>query len=435
MNLLPHLASRIFNTPLMIHPAKLDAILHGLGPRFGLPDQPGPEAYLTPTTKREPSGYRVINGVAVVDVFGVLAHRTRMEADSSWVQGYNDIGRQLDAALADSSVRSILLQIDSPGGEVAGAFQLAEQIRAASQKKPVHAAASDLAASAAYLIASAAHSISAPATGRVGSIGVVMRHVDLSVALAKEGIGVTHIYAGSRKVDGNPYQPLPDAVRGRFQAEVEHVYGLFVAAVAANRNLDAGVVRDTEAAVYNATDAQALGLINDIETPDQLLARLSADRNAGKTHFSMTTHRTPTMSDPTPAGETAVLTAADISNAKEAGRQAGIAEGRSLERTRIGAIFDLPDTAGREALARQLALTTDLTPEAIAPILAAAPKAEPPAPAAGTDFAAHMAKLGNPPVGADPKPVDESAEAAGLWNRAFARVGATATATATAAAH
>lgn len=248
-----------------------------------------------------------------------------------------------------------------------------------------------------------------------------MRHVDLSVALAKEGVAVTHIYAGARKIDGNPYQPLPDGVRSRFQAEVDHVYNLFVAAVAEHRRIGTEAIRATEAGVFRADEARSLGLIDRIENPDQLLARLSADRNAGKARLSITTHRTPTMSDPTPAGETAILTAADVSNAKEAGRQAGIAEGRTQERARIGAIFDLPDTVGREALARKLALTTDLTPEAIAPILAAAPKAEPPALAAGTDFAAHMAKLGNPTVGPDPTPVDASVEDAALWGQAFSR--------------
>lgn len=423
MSLLPHLASRIFNVPLLIHPAKLDAILHGLGPRFGLPDHPEPEAYLTPSAKREPGGYRVVNGVAVIDIFGVLAHRTRIEADSSWIQGYNDIGRQLEASLNDSSAKAILLQIDSPGGEVAGAFQLAEQIRAARDRKPIHAVASDLAASAAYLIASAATTIAAPPTAMVGSIGVVMRHVDLSGALAKEGVTVTHIYAGARKIDGNPYQSLPDSVRGRFQAEVDHVYGLFVAAVAAHRKLDETAVRNTEAGLLRADEAHALGLIDSIENPDQLLARLAAGpARAPRASAHLLKPRTLSMTDQSEPTVETVLTQADVTAARDAGRQAGIAEGRAQERARIGAILDHPESAGREALARTLALTTDLTAEQAGPILAASPKAEPAAPAAATDFAAHMARIGNPAVGPDAKPVDESVESAAVWDRAFQRV-------------
>lgn len=299
----PHLAARIFNTPLLIHPAKLDAIVHGLGPRFGLDDPPQPEAYLTPTPKREPGGYRIVDGVAVIDVFGVLAHRTRMEADSSWVQGYDGLARQFAAALADPQAKAILLQVDSPGGEVAGAFQLADQIRAARGTKPIHAIAGDLAASAAYLIASAADTLSVTRTGEVGSIGVVMRHVDFSGALAQEGIRVTSIYAGAHKVDGNPYQPLPAGVQADLQAQVDHYYGLFVDAVAMNRSgrISREAVTATEARMFTAQEAVKLGLVDGIRNPDELLARMTTSAPANRTTSAPV--RTATVLTPTPPTE------------------------------------------------------------------------------------------------------------------------------------
>jgi len=201
---LPHVAGRLFNTPLLIHPGKLDAIIAGLAPRLGLGAVPvDPQAYTTVSGEKRAARYRVVDGVGVIDVFGVLVHRSRMEADSTFLLGYQEIARRIDAALADPAVHTLVLNLDSPGGEVAGAFDLAEQIRAARGIKPVHAVAGDLAASAAYALASAADSLSLTRTAAVGSIGVVMRHVDMSRFLDKEGVTVTHIFAGAHKVDGN----------------------------------------------------------------------------------------------------------------------------------------------------------------------------------------------------------------------------------------
>ena len=308
----PHLAARIFNTPLLIHPAKLDAIVHGLGPRFGIDAAPQPEAYLTPTPKREPGGYRVVDGVAVIDVFGVLAHRSGFDANSSYIQGYDGLARQFAAALADPQAKAILLNIDSPGGEVAGAFQLADQIRAARGVKPIHAIAGDLAASAAYLIASAADTLSVTRTGEVGSIGVVMRHVDFSGALAQEGIRVTYIHAGSHKIDGNPYQPLPASVQADLQAQVDHYYGLFVDAVAASRKgMTRESIRATEARMFTAEQAVQMGLADGIISPDALLARMTASARTAKVPTSTPANRTTsapartaTMLNPTPPTET-----------------------------------------------------------------------------------------------------------------------------------
>lgn len=277
MNHYPLIASRLFNAPLMIHPGKLHAIVAGLSDRFGVVPPPAPQAYTTPTGIREKGGYRVLdNGVAVIDVFGILAHRTALQADSSYIQGYDGLARQLAGALADSTVGAILLNIDSPGGEVAGAFQLADQIRAARGTKPIAAVAGDMAASAAYLIASAADSVSVAPTGMAGSIGVVTSHVDMSRALDAAGLTVTYIYAGAHKVDGNPLQPLPAEVAADIQAEIDHYYGLFVDAVAAYRGLDPAAVRGTEARTYIGAHAIAAYLADRVETPDQAIARLAA---------------------------------------------------------------------------------------------------------------------------------------------------------------
>lgn len=432
----PLIAQRIFNVPLLIHPAKLDAIIAGLGPRVGVDVQRDRLVMLdaVPTTpglftaeggeRREP-GYRVLaGGVAVLDIFGVLAHRGGINADSSYVLGYQEIARRLDAALADPTVRAIVLNVDSPGGEVAGAFDLAERVRAAASIKPVHAIAGDLAASAAYLIASAAESVSITRTGYAGSVGVVMRHVDWSRALDADGITVTQIFAGARKVDGNPFEPLPDDVRARFAADIGRVYDLFVAAVAAHRGLTADHVRETEAATYMGGLAVERRLVDRIETPDALIDRLrqraagtSTPRTAARAHQEgqpmSTTENRPAAEEAAPT-----YTAAQLDAARAEGR----ADGATAERERIALITTASEAEGRLALAQHLAFETDMAAEAALKALAAAPLAAPPG--RPSRLAAAMAVTRQPNVGdggGEQDPDGRQAIAAG-WGRAFARV-------------
>ncbi len=275
----PHLISRLFNTPLLIHPDKLTAIISGLGDRFGT--ELAEPAASPVTALREESAvnrignYQINNGIAVLDVVGVLAHRTTLKADSSMVLGYERVGQSFQNALADPAVKAILLNVDSPGGEVAGAFELGDQIYQARGQKPIIAYASPLMTSAAYLIASAADSISYSDTSIIGSIGVVMMHADFSGAMEKAGITIKHLFAGARKVDGNPYEPLSEEVAARLQADIDHYYQLFVQAVARNRpRLSVDAVRATDAAFYIGATAQRAGLADKRETISQTTNRL-----------------------------------------------------------------------------------------------------------------------------------------------------------------
>ncbi len=291
----PHIAARLFNTPLLLHPGKLSAIVAGLSQRLGV--TPMPDAYATPTTTSERGEYKIIDRVAVIEVFGALAHRTQLRADSSFIQGYEGVAASFEKAIRDSAVSAIVLNLDSPGGEVAGAFQLAEQIHSARGKKPITAVASDMACSAAYLIASAADSISLTSTALVGSIGVVTCHADISKAMDKEGVAVTFLYAGSHKIDGNPYEPLPPAVAEQIQADVDHYYNLFVATVARNRPaISESAIRATEARTYIGQQAIAAKLADYIETPDQAIVRLTpkgSTSQSRKTSMSTVPEETP----------------------------------------------------------------------------------------------------------------------------------------------
>lgn len=401
----PHLAAQLFNTPLLVHPQKLDAIIAGLGGRLlGTPLQASehdagaqplePELFSTRRGERADAGYTVTEGVAVITAGGALVHRSRLKmADSSFLLGYNTLAAQIEAAMGDPDVHAVFQIWDSPGGEVAGAFEYADRVFALRGKKPMWAIADTMAASAAYLGGSAFDRIYVSNTGHVGSIGVVMRHVDWSAALATEGVRVTQIYAGAHKVDGHPFGPLPPQVQADAQAEVDAIYGDFVTAVARHTGLAEQAVRDTQARTYRAADAVAARLAMGVSTADTLIAELAAQRSRLHSvgHPARSTATTqggslmsgnpqggqPAAQIPPTAPAGAVITTEQIEAARAEGHargmQEGQAQGRATELARVQAVLaEGKGMKGHEALVMQLALDGKTTgPEAAQQILAA----------------------------------------------------------------
>lgn len=281
---LAHLASRLYGAPLLIARPKLDIILSVLGPRIGLPEV---SAALPPVPARAPvqAGQ---HGIAVIPVHGTLVRRTIGLEAASGLMSYADIAARIDAAIADPQVQGILLDMDSPGGEAGGVFELAERIRSASAIKPVWAHANDAAYSAAYAIASAASRLTLSQTAGVGSIGVIALHVDQSVRDAKDGLHYTAIFAGHHKNDFSPHEPLSPQAATSLQTEVNRLYELFVTQVASMRSMDVEAVRATEAGLYFGDEAIAAGLADAIGSFDKVLAEfgesLSAERRLVQTN-------------------------------------------------------------------------------------------------------------------------------------------------------
>lgn len=423
----PHIAARLFNTPLMVHPQKLDAIIAGLGPRLGVAAEslPEPGAYEVLPGERRAPGYRVHNGIAVIDVFGALTHRGRMEADSTYLLGYADVQRRLDHALEDRGVRGIVLAIDSPGGEVHGVYQLADRIRRGRERKPIRAMADGAATSAAFLLASATERITATETGALGSVGVVMRHADFSGALEKEGVQITPIFAGEHKVDGNPWEPLPDDVRAKLQADVDSLHDRFVQAVADYRGLDADAVRNTEAQTYLAREALDVGFADDLGTLEDVINTMQSDTNrerglvssgantTGAGTMSQTEDKLYTQAEVDAArAEGAEQAKAEHTEALEAAKQEAV----EAERTRVNAILTHSEAEGRTSLAIR-AVTTGLSVEQAGELLAASPKSQ-------SGQMASLQAVGNPdvgPAGDDEGETDSPHHLASSWDRAFGR--------------
>lgn len=276
--LLPHLASRLYGTPLLVARSKLEIILAVLGERIGWPlPQAAPlnpsAALPVPPPRIQPDAPP---GIAVIPIYGTLVRRALGLEAASGLTSYGEIGTMLEAALADPAITGILLDVDSPGGEAGGVFELAERIRAVDAVKPVWAIASDSAFSAAYALACAASRLVVTRTGGVGSIGVIAMHVDQSVRDAQEGFHYTAITAGARKNDFSPHKKLSNEAAARLQAEVDRLYGLFVAHVAAMRGLDGDVIRATEAGLYFGPEAVAAGLADAEGSSEAVLADFSA---------------------------------------------------------------------------------------------------------------------------------------------------------------
>jgi len=280
------IAARAFNTPLLVEPSKAMAFLSGLGPRIlgrqvetldqglVLESAPMPTARASILAGGLADGfgqhsdglYPVIDGIAVIEISGVLIHRGGWIGQSSGQTSYEGITAQIEAAATDPSVRGLALEIDSFGGEVAGVFDLADRIRAIRATKPVWAFVAEHAFSAGYALASQADRILLPRTGAVGSIGVVVMHADLSGQLDQDGMRVTLIHSGSHKVDGNPYEPLPAAVQDDIQREIDVLRFLFAETVAAGRagRLSQEAALATEAASFRGADAVAAGLADEV---------------------------------------------------------------------------------------------------------------------------------------------------------------------------
>jgi signal peptide peptidase SppA len=230
----------------------------------------------TPTNDNgKPAPYRVTkDGTAIISIIGELVNRGAWVGASSGLVSYEGVTYQLAQAAGDSRVKNILLDIESPGGEAVGAFEVAAAVRAAAEQKDVVAIANGMAASAAYAIASGATMRVATPSGMFGSIGVVMMHVDMSGALQQAGLKPTLIFAGAHKVDGNPFESLPKDVQARFQDEINQFYELFVSAVAEGTGMSAEAIRATEARMFTGQKAVDMGLADGVASFEQTVTAM-----------------------------------------------------------------------------------------------------------------------------------------------------------------
>jgi len=395
------LSHRLLNTPLLIHPAKAEIILGALSGRIGLDaslfeteeglDAPDASRFVGSARRADGSTSmtRTADGVALIPVLDTLVNRGAWLDSRSGLTSYEGLAAQIRAAASDPEVGVILLDISSPGGEAAGMASLADLVKQVRDSKPVTAFVNDMAASAAYGIASAASEIVISPTSTVGSIGVVMLHADRSGELAAQGVKPTLIFAGSHKVDGNPFEPLSDAVRADLQASVDAHYRQFLDTVAAGRGrkLTSDMARATEARTFIGADAVRIGLADRIASFDEVLASLSesarsqtirpSGRTARKGGISMSTEDLAVAAEAAPG---ATVTSPQSVRLEAPAPQPAvrldeaIATARLEERARIRAIVNCGAADGRASQALMLATETALSVAEAEKILGASPK-------------------------------------------------------------
>lgn len=405
----PRLAARLYNAPLLIEPGKAEVIeavfrAYAEGRQDELLKvEAKPTAAPPVPMERTDNGYFLTaGGVAVLPVHGTLVQRAGGLDAMSGLTGYNMVSSRLQAALADSKVRGIVMEFDSPGGEVAGVFELAGQIAAAT--KPVYAHANEMMFSAAYALGAGAQELWVAQTGMVGSVGVIMMHVDQSQADAKKGLVYTPIFAGARKTDYSSHAPLSDAARASAQEQVDRLYQVFVDHVAGARGMDQAAVRATEAGLLTPGQALDNGMADGQATLAETIQRMQdsfalsftgytrPSRASSERSNTMTTEKTPGQAAAT---EEQLQTARATATAEaEAKYPALRTEGAVAERARIKAILTADAAKDRPTLAQHLAFETDMNAEQAAAMLGkAAPEsgkgtlagAMPPNPVVGQD--------------------------------------------------
>jgi len=265
--------SKLFNTPLLLEAGTAAALMHSLSQ-----DPWKAEAKAPGLGGSEPSSYG--EKLAVIPIHGILTQRPDEFLEFFYGNtSYEGIRENFKKALADPSIGAILFDIDSPGGEASGVFDLADEIHGARGTKPIYAVSNEAAYSAAYAIASAADRVFVSRTAGVGSIGVIAMHVDQTAFDEKRGLKYTTFYAGARKNDFNPHEPLSETARKIAQTGVNNLYEIFVAAVARNRGLKEDDIRGTEAGILVGEEAVKVGLADETLSWEQVIQRIGEQLN------------------------------------------------------------------------------------------------------------------------------------------------------------
>lgn len=222
--------------------------------------------------------------VAIINIMGVIAQHAHQVDNISGPGGTSceRVANSFRAALASPEVKAIVLNIDSPGGNVSGVQGLAHEIYRARGRKPIVAQANSTMASAAYWLGAAAGEVVASPGAQIGSIGVYALHRDVSAAAQREGVKFTFVSAGKFKVEGNPYEPLGDEARAAVQKGVNGFYGDFTGDVAKFRGVSVADVRNGfgQGRLEKDRDAVRAKLADRVATLDETLNRLASSRQA-----------------------------------------------------------------------------------------------------------------------------------------------------------
>lgn len=373
MSKIIRLATLAFNQPVLLEPSYAKVFYSALSARIGadkLTDVDGEtleseefQASVAGFTPRTNKAYVVKDGIAIIPITGTLTHRLGSIRPSSGMTGYDGIHHMLQKSIDDPDVKGIMLDIDSPGGQVAGCFDLADNIAKMRNIKPIWAFANEMNCSAAQLLASACSYRLVTQTSRVGSIGVMMAHTNIEKMLEQKGTEITLVHAGKHKVDANPYSALPDSVRERWQTEADALRLQFCQKVSEYSGLELQKVLDTEAAVFSGQAGVDAGLANELVNAQDAIALMverisNPNINLQQEVTAMTDEIKSAPVAEAPKEETATVTV----------------DAAAQERDRIKAILNHKEAEGRSTFANHLAFNTSMSVEEAGAMMAASAK-------------------------------------------------------------
>jgi signal peptide peptidase SppA len=219
--------------------------------------------------------------IAILGLKGVISPRLSDEMDISGPGGTSAEGfaRRLNAAVEDPRIAGIIVDVDSPGGNVFGVPEAADAMFAARGSKPIVAVANPFTASGALWIASAADEVVVTPSGEIGSLGVYAYHEDLSKALETIGVSPTLVKAdiSPNKAETHPAFPLTEDAIGDIKASVDRYGEMFVASMARSRGVSVDHVTSKFGGgrMLGADDAVAVGMADRIATLDDEIARMA----------------------------------------------------------------------------------------------------------------------------------------------------------------
>ncbi|TWB15603.1 S49 family peptidase [Nitrospirillum bahiense] len=301
MTAYPRITDLVFGRPLVMEPAALDAKLSTMGPRLlrgerlvwdddGDAGEAVPrlaayaslvEADVVPVAGGAAEFALTDEGVAIVPITGSLTNRFDYMDAVCGFTSYDAIGAICDALAADTRVKAVLFDGDTPGGLYTGSMDAGRKVIALSGIKTVWACANGMMTSGGLMVMGGARRVLAIQGGLVGSIGCVKIHLDQTAADQKAGFKYTAFKAGEHKTDGWSHEAMAEDVARGFMAEVESIRQAFAGLVGQQGHITTAQALATEAQTYLDYDAKAVGLVNDVQSFQETLAEIT-DVAAGR---------------------------------------------------------------------------------------------------------------------------------------------------------
>lgn len=355
-----------------------------------------PEAVASKLGRELKNTYNVIerDGVAILPVAGPLFRYANIFTSISGATSYELIAKDFRSALDNPDIKAIILDIDSPGGEVNGVSELSSMIYEARGKKPIIAYASGDAASGAYWIASAADEIVISETSALGSIGVVgMYRTDKD----EKSIEIVSSQSPYKRVD-----PTSDEGRLKLQSRIDAMADVFINSIAKHRSIDPKtVIADYGGGdVFIGANAVTAGLADRIGSLEHLITQYSSYPSPQSEGIFISTSK--------PQKENSNMTLEEFkANHPDLVTQIA-SDARAEERKRFEDILGSDEAKTREKLAQEIALGTELSPIEAKQLLACA---SPDVRANITSFERAMGDIQNPDIQPDAETPEDDVNA------------------------